>query len=439
MKPWLALLLLLPATAMAKDLRGDYVRQWPLALPADQAGAYQVALDEAVYRTAADPALRDVQVLDAAGTPLPAALLLPPTDTAPRLQALPLFVLPPAASGGQPLEVVAERDASGAVQRIQTRSTAPSDGPPAWLLDASAIDAPLQAVRLQWPSAQVQAQVRVEASDDLRSWTTVQAAAALVQLDNGQQQLAQRRIPLEVRARYLRITALSPGLPALSAAQAELAPAHAQAPPDWLAPEGRPQDGGFAFASGGRFPVALADVAVAGNDAIQWVVQSRDAEDAPWTTRAGPWLAFRVGPGGAHSEPQAFPPTRDRYWRLLPASGAAPATPPQLRLGWRPEHLLFVAGGQGPYALAAGSVRALRADAPLQPMLDSLARAHGPDWQPPPATLGTQATELAGAAALQPPRDWTGWLLWGVLILGALVVAGFAFSLLRNTPPATPG
>ena len=46
------------------------------------------------------------------------------------------------------------------------------------------------------------------------------------------------------------------------------------------------------------------------------------------------------------------------------------------------------------------------------------------------------AREWVLRAALKPVRDWTSWLLWAVLALGALVVAGFALSLLRNRPAA---
>ncbi len=46
---------------------------------------------------------------------------------------------------------------------------------------------------------------------------------------------------------------------------------------------------------------------------------------------------------------------------------------------------------------------------------------------------------LAGDAALvapPEPRDWKTWLLWGLLVLGAVLVAAFAFSLLRSRPSA---
>lgn len=95
---------------------------------------------------------------------------------------------------------------------------------------------------------------------------------------------------------------------------------------------------------------------------------------------------------------------------------------------------MFLTRGQPPYALAAGSQRAQRGDAPLQPMLDALRRERGPRWQPADARLGEPARELAGAKALQSARDWKTWLLWGLLVLGALVIGGFALSLLRGRP-----
>lgn len=92
---------------------------------------------------------------------------------------------------------------------------------------------------------------------------------------------------------------------------------------------------------------------------------------------------------------------------------------------------MFLAQGAAPYSLAAGSVRATRREAPLQPMVDAMREQRGAAWQPASAKLGPPQ-DLAGAAALAPQRDWKRWLLWGVLVLGALVVAGFAASLLRK-------
>jgi hypothetical protein len=81
--------------------------------------------------------------------------------------------------------------------------------------------------------------------------------------------------------------------------------------------------------------------------------------------------------------------------------------------------------------LAAGSAQATRADAPLPQLIDSLRAQRGRDWQPASATLGAMQT-LAGERALAPKRDWTSWLLWSLLVAGAVVVAGFAISLLHG-------
>jgi hypothetical protein len=165
------------------------------------------------------------------------------------------------------------------------------------------------------------------------------------------------------------------------------------------------------------------------------MLESRDADDAAWQHRAGPWVAFQVGAQGGQerSAEQALADiVRDRQWRLssrTPVNGV-----PMLRLGYRPEVMVFLAQGQPPFALVAGSARAMRADAPLAQLVEAIRARRGGDWQPATATLGTPVV-LAGAQVLQPAppqRDWKSWLLWGLLVLGAVVVAGFAASLLRQ-------
>ena len=73
----------------------------------------------------------------------------------------------------------------------------------------------------------------------------------------------------------------------------------------------------FEFAVAGRFPVELADVALPGNSAVEWTLESRDGADANWRHRAGPWVAFRLGTDASHSPPRQLDGiTRDRQWRL---------------------------------------------------------------------------------------------------------------------------
>ncbi|MBO9830926.1 DUF3999 domain-containing protein [Xanthomonas phaseoli] len=438
-----ALLLLVPLLAQAADVRQDYRRQWPLQVTGSDAGLYQLTLDAAVYRIAHDAALRDVTVIDARGQELPTAWL--PMDAAPaaavRRQRLPLFALPAgAAPANGDLQLIAERDASGAVRRLEGRfatgAVAAGRGV-SWLIDASALRDRPRALVLDWEGDMpVQAQVRVEGSDDLRDWRVLASNAMVMALDNQAQRLQQRRIALDDGARYLRLVTASGALPALRVVEAELEGIAMSTPPQWLDLPGTTQDAALVYALPGRFPISQLDVGGSQAEAVEWIVASRDSDDAPWLQRAGPWLAYRLGQGAAAASPPQLlsAPVRDRQWRLVAAQGRSTAVP-TLRVGYRPERLMFLAQGQPPYALVAGSARAQRTDAPLGAMLQALRRERGAQWQPAQASLAAQAQPLAGDAALQAaatPRDWKRWLLWGLLVGGALLVGGFAVSLLRS-------
>ena len=441
----LALCVPIAASAAVANEPAQYVQQWPLRLEAADAGAYRVHLDEAVYRTAQSPTLADVQPFNAQGRPLPAALAeVDAAVPAAELKTLPLFALPAVADGRVgDLELIAERDGEGRIRRIQARepgvARATDDAPHAWLIDASGLHGPMRALRLEWdrPTAPVQAELRVEASDNLRDWYLLDPRASVIDLGNGEQRLQQRRIALDSNARYLRVQVLSGQLPPLRQAQVELPGPLRPDATRWLVLAGQPQERGYVYTLPGRFPVGQVDVVSPDNQATRWIVQSRDSADAPWVQRAGPWLAYQLGAGasGQRSPPQALAlPSRDRYWRLIPDSGEV-AVMPELRVGYRPETLVFIAQGSAPYALAAGSVRVQRTEAPLSQLVATLRRARGPDWQPAMATLSASPQPLAGREALLPadrPIDWKTWLLWALLVGGALLVAGFALTLLRG-------
>ncbi|MCW1978757.1 DUF3999 domain-containing protein [Xanthomonas campestris] len=428
----------------AGDLRSDFVQQWPLQVAQSDAGMYQLTLDGSVYRVARDAQLRDVAVLDARGDEMPSALL--PAEVAaqatPRRQRVPVFALPAGAEAARgDLQLIAERDASGAVRRLEGRvatgaSTRDGAGP-GWLVDASGVREAPRALWLDWDATTpVQAQLRVEGSDDLRDWRVLAADATVMALDNNGQRLQQRRIALEQGARYLRLVPVSGALPALTQVEVELEGAAAPAQWQQLDLQGTAQETRVFYTLPGRFPIAQVDVQGARAEAVEWVVESRDGDQAPWLQRAGPWLGYRLGSAAAASPPQPVSggSVRDRQWRLLAAQGRRTGVP-TLRVGYQPERLLFLAQGQAPYALVAGSARAQRTEAPLTSMLAALRQERGAQWQPATARIAGAAQPLAGAAALQPaavPRDWKRWLLWALLVGGAVVVGGFAVSLLRS-------
>jgi hypothetical protein len=441
------LLLALPllATAAARD---EYARQWPLVLPDQAAGAYRVILDPEVYRSTQSAELADVDILDAGGASVPSTLAPTEPPRPPRRVALPWFPLPAGqAAQAQDIAVISERAADGSVRRVETHVSdqVASNAAPAWLLDASRVDAPIIALDLEWatPDRPVDAVYRVEGSDDLRDWRVVQQRAPLLDLVRDGRHLLQGHIPLDGSANYLRLLpAGAEPLPALVRVDAELATPVPGAPWQWqvLAHPKRTVAAGstvFQFELDGRFPITRVDVVLAGNGAGEWTLQSRDSSDAPWVTRAGPWLAYQVHGAQADRSPAQSLGTvvRDRQWRL---SSQTPVTGmPMLKLGYHPEALVFVAQGPSPFVLVAGSARAVRPSAPVARLVETLRTQHGSQWQPATAQLGAPAA-LAGSSALTRERDWKSWLLWTVLVAGALVVAGFALALLRHPGPDSP-
>jgi hypothetical protein len=462
MKRFACLVLLLPLAAVAAP-RGDYAQQWPLTLGRDDAGAYRATLDESVYRQLQDPTIQDAVVINRDGSAVPTDVFAPGeplAKSAPRV-ALPWFALPsPQPGAAQGWELVSQAEADGRLRRVEVRTTdAAVAALPrnALLVDVSRVREAISALELQWqPLEALDLGYRVEASDDLEHWQVLATRGRLVDLTREGRRLLHRRIelygllPQYQKARYLRLTPdrIDQAI-VITGVSAELAAARTAAEPKWLELAGRGADARgasagtvFEFDGEGRFPVQLVDVVLPGNSAVEWTLESRDSDDADWRRRAGPWVAFQVGAANRSPARNLGDIVRDRHWRLR---ATAPVVgEPLLRLGYRPEVVVFVAQGTAPYALAAGSARAHRAESPLPQLVAEMRRQRGVDWQPAPAYLGAPRP-LAGELALSARRDWKSWLLWAVLGLGALVVAGFAVALLRGgkaapgAAPAAPG
>lgn len=440
---------LLPSMALAAD---DFARQWPLQLSRADAGAYRVPLDASVYTAAHWPDLRDVRVVDADGVLVASAVQAAAELGATPAQRveLPWFVVPasPATASGD-LSVVVQRGADGRLSIRNALGAGAGDGAdPVWLVDLGAQAPQLRALRVEWadPAATVDVGYRLEASSDLRSWQVIDPQVRLLQSSNQGRVLRQDRIALATSQRYLRLVPLQRhGAPALRRLLGELG-TRAEAG-DWQWQDlradaaGDPRKG-FIYTLRGRFPVQRIDVAMPANTTATWQLASREAPAGKdpardgWRVHAGRWNTWSLSEAGQlqRSPPLSLDSTvMDRQWRLL-AQGAAVSEAPVLRLGYRPGSVVFLAQGKPPYALVAGSAAEVAASAPLAPLLAGLRERHGPQWQPAAAALG-QGTERTGESAYQPavpPRDWKRALLWVVLVVGALVVAGFALALLRG-------
>ena len=225
-----ALLALLVSAQALAGSRNDYAREWPLNAAQADAGAYRVTLDDAVYRQVQSPELKDLEVFDARGQAVPAALLETdrPQATAARRQTLPWFPLPVmSGTASRDIAAISEIATDGSLRRVELRGTDAQDG--GVLIDASRLDAAPVALRVRWSAGQApfDRAYRVMASDNLRDWQTVQEEGHLVELENQGQRVLRDRIELApVKARYLRLAPLATGTPLrLEQIEAELATA----------------------------------------------------------------------------------------------------------------------------------------------------------------------------------------------------------------------
>ena len=446
----LAWIALLPLAAFA-GVRDDYAQQWPLALSNADAGAYRVVLDRTVYRQLQSPDLKDLMVVNADGVAVAASLFdaAQPLARPANAVQVPWFPLPSgSASPSRDIASISEIAADGSLRRVVMTDADATGGGSSneYLVDTSRLREPVQALQVTWAVGQApfDRPYRVSASDDLKDWRVVQEEGHLVELENNGARVFKDRIELEgIQAKYLRLAPLqkNQGALSLTTVRAELTPAPASESWQWEEIAGKrvaEKEGtySFQFQVEGRFPFERADVVLPGNSSNRWTLQSRDDEEAAWRPAGAPWIAFQLEGGATadRSAPQSLGQLdRDRYWRLIPGNEVGDAMP-TLRLGYRPEVVVFLAQGRAPYALLAGSARGKRADAPLPQLVDALRAQRGWDWQPADAALGPMQA-LAGKAALTPApveRDWKAWLLWALLVGGALIVAGFAFSLLKK-------
>lgn len=450
---FLAVTLLRNAAAAAP---ADYAYTFAIDTGGDAtSSAWRLELTPEVYAWTRDADLRDLAVFNAAGQPVPFARL----DTAPeplareRFLALPTLALPAAAAGGNDLRLVIDRDAAGRLRRIDAgEQAAAARRSRDWLIDASTLDRAVDGFELEWtePRSGVSARFSIAAGDDLQDWRKLGSGSVLA-LEQDGVRIDRRTLAFEpVRARYFRLRRLDDGadLQGLSAQARSTDRTQPVAPLSWLRAEpvaatgaatnGPATNGGasFDYALPAALPAVRARIELAGDNALAPLTLSVPTGDPAQPWRALARLdAFRLRQGEqiVQNDDVDLPPGgRVREWRIQ--SRTPLVTAPGLTLGYRPDTLVFLAEGAGPYLLAAGSRQARHPDYPVAAALTSLRTRLGRDWQPPLATLGA-ARLGAGETALrepEPPLPWRRWLLWIVLVAGAALVGGFALSLLRE-------
>jgi hypothetical protein len=448
----------------------DFAMQLPLTVSGNN-GVVQLTLPKAVYLTAQTPGLDDLRIYNGAGELLPFAWIEPgprarePTQIQFRESPTVLFpvnALPGDAARDLTLEVKSAADGSLLAISAKTAGGRTGTSLSALIVDLgkSAPIETLEGLQLALPESQsdYRATLAIDRSEDLKLWDTVAQTNVDWLSGSGDERLVNDRIEIpRSEGRYLRIRWIAGEPLAFARVLARWRSRAASV-------ERAIEDLGYEVtlvAASGRVPY---DHVYTTSPAIAATEIGVNLPEANTVLRVA--LGFyRASPAikpGWYFEPEVvntfYRLTQDGRERtssrlsVAPMSGNEwvlridPESPvqklgPELVLRWKPRTLAFTARGSG-FRLAyganpalarnySGGAAALESVAPgfRQDEINALEAAAPGE---PVATTRAVAQPVTAPPARIDTRDQRKWLLWGVLILGVLVLAYMSWRLFRQ-------
>lgn len=456
MKRWIALVLLAASRAGATG-PADYAAVFPITTSGDQA-AWLVDLDVDVYRWAQDGDLRDIAIFNAAGNPVPLGQwneITPPQviedHAAAPLLSLPRVVEPRKLRGWvtPPADGTLPKHEAEAIEVRPSRGSRPNRE---WLIDGSNLNVGISTISLDWnsPTSGVVARFEVHGSSDLESWMTARHGAIVLALEEDGARIDRREIKLDLTGfSYLHLIRTDEG-PDLVGLRAEISGRYeevgAPAPLQWVDANYRSAVTDVAthevqlrYELPASLPISQLRLSLSDDNSLarlQLQIGNEASDGSMRWIPSGQAIAYRLRRGEDLIENPEIPVSSWSRTRALRLDSTTPlAHPPRMRVGYRPQRIVFLAEGDGPYVLAVGSRIARHPDYPIATAIEHL-RSY-PNWVPQSATLGSMQSDanIQAIAAPVVKAESPGWkrgLLWAVLILAAAVVGGLSLSLLRG-------
>lgn len=426
--------------------------------PSPGAALARVALPSASFAALRTRDGGDLRVFNAEGRVLPYALLdarAAPNASVDRFgeRVIALPIRSEAAIGRDtPTLRIEETPTRRVIEYAPTQSSAKarpdaSTAPPrALLFDTRDISTPVRAIDFEGtlPAATI-VSLTIDGSDDLRQWRRVVTDAPVFDFTepNGSAAPSNRRVELpksagaaSLKGRYLRVTwsngGSAAGLTALRpvlmddtstpAAELPLGPPRSAADDaaEWTLPPAL-GSGASARLLGLRFATT------ATNSLMPLTISTRERAGEPWRIVASTVVFHFDGQNGAVT-PRAPLATQ---LRVEPARGySLRGVPLTLTLEYAPMQVLFVATGPAPFTIAAGKTGLTTAALPVATLMPI--HQPGAEFTVPLATLASQSAGTPKAESSLADSIGRSTLLWGVLLVAVVVLAGLALSLLRR-------
>ncbi|MBP3998517.1 DUF3999 domain-containing protein [Pseudomonas koreensis] len=440
------LLLGVAMTAGAQEKPVDFAAQVPLSV-SGSGPWYRLELPLSVQLQARQTDLSDLRVFNAAGEPQAYALARESAQTRDdgqlhEVKWFPLYNSADATERAPSVRV--QSTTTGTLVEVQPSSQleAGEEVLRGWLLDASAIKAPLQQLILDWTSERDGFQrFSIEASDDLQHWQAW-GEGQVARLTFADERVEQHEVALPGQsARYLRLLWDSPAsAPVLTSAQLKSSdPRNLPLPLVWspalAGSSGKPGEYIWQLPMGLNIERVQVELKQA-NSLAPVTLSGRRESSMPWQPLSS-GLLYRLTQNGqdvVQNELQLYGQTVQQLKLTVDERGGGLGEQaPSVKYAVRATQVIFLARGDGPYSLALGNPTVKAANLPLTTLI--------PDFKPEKlATLG-KATVQGEALATQTSTattsatadtNWKKFGLWAVLLLSVLFLAAMAFSLLRK-------
>jgi hypothetical protein len=430
----------------------EFTWRAPLELPAGAPLARAVLPAPALMQLQSADA-RDLRVFNAAGEAVPFAfagtLRTDPAPPAPRTRAyaaLPMYTGDPAKPPKGAVQVRIDDASGGRSLWVQMDGT----GPQAPGHVGSALFA-TQGERQSITGIELNAlipantPVRISASTsaDLAQWTSEPVRGRIYRFDGDGSPVnmtLQFERPLQLDGRYLRLDWRGQeGVSITSVAGLIATPAPRVARVRGELASARPEGTALEFEAGFASPIAALLLSTPRENTLLPIrVLGRNERSQPWRL-LGQTVVWRLG--GAGTEAATNPALElhgasARWLRVESTHGAnLSATPLKAIAEFEPLQIVLLASGNGPFEIAAG--RAGTETSGALPLSSLQAAFQGRKLDDlPSASVGAGTTSAADAGPLA--RWWPGAppgktaVLWTVLLLGVLLLAGVAWSLMRQ-------
>ena len=429
------------SAACAQEGPADFATQVPLAVSGNGPW-YRLELPLAVQLSAHHADLSDVRVFNAAGEPQAYSLsrqVSPRTESrnVTEVKWFPLY----AADTQQALPgVVMKSTAEGTLLEVRPSSVKSQQVLRGWVLDASAIKAPLQQLTLDWSHEQDGFQrFSIEASDDLQHWQAW-GDGQVARLSFADERVEQHDVSLPGQsARYLRLVWQGQGAPLLTSAKlASATRTSLPMPLVWSQPfaGARLKAGEYSWQLPTGLNIERLRIELKQPNTLAPVTLSgrRDSKQAWQPLSNG--LLYRLTQNGQDvvQDELQLPGQAVSELKLQvdERGGGLGVEAPALRFAVRVTQLVFLARGEPPFTLALGNASAKAASLPLSTLIPDYSAERLKALGQARVEGEVAANLSVAAAAKDAGPDWKKLGLWAVLLLGVAVLGAMAYSLLRK-------